>query len=210
MGKPQRSAKTTETAQSKVGAREAIVRCHWASNEANTSYHDEEWGVPVHDDRTWFEFLTLEGAQAGLSWDTILKKRERYREVFAGFDASKVARYDPRKVKQLLADPGIVRNRLKIASTISNAKAFLRVQEEFGSFDVYIWNFVGGTPIQNRWNEHKKVPAKTGLAEKMSKELSKRGFRFVGPTICYAMMQAAGIVNDHLTTCFRYEALAGK
>jgi DNA-3-methyladenine glycosylase I len=187
-----------------------IVRCHWALNEINIAYHDEEWGVPVHDDRKWFEFLTLEGAQAGLSWDTILKKRERYREVFAGFDAAKVARFDSRKVSQLLADPGIVRNSLKIASTVSNAKIFLQVQKEFGSFDAYIWGLAGGKPIQNKWKTHKRVPAQTPLAVKISKELRKRGFRFVGPTICYALMQATGIVNDHLSSCFRHNALAGK
>ena len=190
--------------------KESVVRCHWATSEINIAYHDEEWGVPVHDDRTWFEFLTLEGAQAGLSWDTILKKRERYREVFAGFDVGKVARFDHKKARQLLGDPGIIRNRLKIDSTISNAQIFLLVRKQFGSFDAYIWGLAGGAPIQNHWKTHRSVPAKTELAIKISRELSKRGFRFVGPTICYAMMQATGIVNDHLTMCFRYAALSGK
>jgi DNA-3-methyladenine glycosylase I len=193
-----------------VTGSEGIVRCHWASNEINVAYHDEEWGVPVHDDRKWFEFLTLEGAQAGLSWDTILKKRECYREVFAGFDAAKVARFDSRKVKQLLDDPGIVRNRLKVGATVSNARMFLKVQEEFGSFDGFIWGLAGGKPIQNKWKTHKSVPTETELAVRISKELRKRGFRFVGPTICYALMQATGIVNDHLTSCFRYRVLSGE
>jgi DNA-3-methyladenine glycosylase I len=184
------------------------MRCTWASNALNIAYHDEEWGVPVHDDRRWFEFLTLEGAQAGLSWDIILRKRERYREVFEGFDAAKVARFDARKKRQLLADPGIVRNRLKIAATIANAKAFLLVQKEFGSFDRYIWDFAGGAPIQNAWKTHRKLPAETPLSIALSKDLTKRGFRFVGPTICYALMQATGIVNDHLVGCFRYKQLA--
>jgi DNA-3-methyladenine glycosylase I len=200
-----------EKARAKSATRvEGTVRCHWASNETNMTYHDEEWGVPVHDDRKWFEFLTLEGAQAGLSWDTILRKRERYREVFAGFDAAKVARFDSRNAKGLLADAGIIRNRLKIASTISNAKIFLQVQKEFGSFDAYIWGLAGGKPIQNKWKTHKNVPAQTPLAVKISKDLSKRGFRFVGPTICYALMQATGIVNDHLSSCFRYKVLSGQ
>ena len=186
-----------------------VVRCHWAQKEINIPYHDEEWGVPVHDDRTWFEFLTLEGAQAGLSWDTILQKRKRYREVFADFEPQKVARFDSRNARCLLADPGIIRNKLKIYSTISNAKAFLQVQKEFGSFDVYVWGLAGGAPILNRWKTHRSVPAKTPLAVTISKDLQKRGFRFVGPTICYAMMQATGIVNDHLVTCFRYAALLG-
>ncbi len=194
---------------SEAAGKVALVRCHWASNKTNVAYHDEEWGVPVHDERTWFEFLTLEGAQAGLSWDTILRKRERYREVFAGFDAAKVARFNAKKVRGLMSDTGIVRNRLKIAATISNAKAFLQVQNEFGSFDAYIWELAGGAPIQNQRKTHGSVPAVTPLAEKISKDLQKRGFRFVGPTICYALMQATGIVNDHLTSCFRYAELAG-
>ena len=181
-----------------------LVRCHWASNELNIRYHDEEWGVPVHDDRLWFEFLTLESAQAGLSWDTILQKRTRYRELFAGFDPAKVARIDARKVQALLRDQGIVRNRLKIRSTIDNARAFLQLQEEHGSFDAYVWKFIGGAPIQNDWRTPKQVPAKTPLSVALSKDLLKRGFRFVGPTICYALMQATGLVNGHLVTCFRH------
>jgi DNA-3-methyladenine glycosylase I len=186
-----------------------MVRCDWARKEINIPYHDNEWGVPVHDDRTWFEFLTLEGAQAGLIWDTVLQKRERYREVFVGFDPNKVARFDSRRVRKLLGDPGIIRNKLKIHSTISNAKAFLLVQKEFGNFDTYIWSLAGGAPIRNAWKRHRSVPAQTPLAVTISKDLQKRGFRFVGPTICYAMMQATGIVNDHLVTCFRYAALSG-
>ncbi len=184
-----------------------MVRCHWAQKPVNIPYHDEEWGVPVHDDRLWFEFLTLEGAQAGLSWDTILQKRERYREVFAGFDAEKVARFDAKRVRELLKDPGIIRNRLKIAATLTNAQAFLQVREEFGKFDAYIWRFVGGSPIGNRWKAHGQVPAVTPLAVALSKDLKKRGFRFVGPTIIYALMQATGLVNDHLVSCFRYKQL---
>lgn len=187
----------------------AVRRCHWASNDWNIPYHDEEWGVPVHDDRVLFEFLILEGAQAGLSWDTILRKRARYREVFDNFDPARVSRYDAKKVRELLKDPGIVRNRLKIAATISNARAFLAVQKEFGSFDAYIWRFVGGKPKRHDWAAHKKVPAKTPESDAMSKDLKKRGFRFVGSTICYAFMQAVGMVNDHLTDCFRYKAVDG-
>jgi DNA-3-methyladenine glycosylase I len=186
---------------------ENIVRCAWAKNPLSSRYHDEEWGVPVRDDRRWFEFVILEGAQAGLSWDTILQKRERYRDVLSGFDPAKVARYDTKKIRSLLRDPGIVRNRLKIQSTVANAKAFLQVQKEFGSFDKFIWKFVGGAPLQNCWTTLKQVPPKTELSIKLSTELLKRGFRFVGPTICYALMQATGIVNDHLTTCFRYQEL---
>ncbi len=184
------------------------VRCHWATKELNIPYHDEEWGVPLHDDRGLFELLILEGAQAGLSWDTVLKKRPRYREVFDGFDVERVARYDNKKVRELLKDAGIIRNRLKIAATISNARAFLKVQEEFGSFDKYIWQFVNGKPKQNSWKTHKRLPAKTAESDAMSKDLQKRGFRFVGSTICYAFMQAAGMVNDHLVKCFRYRELA--
>jgi DNA-3-methyladenine glycosylase I len=182
-------------------------RCHWAANEWNIPYHDREWGVPIHDDRLLFEFLILEGAQAGLSWDTILRKRARYQQVFDHFDPQRVARYDTKKVRALLKDPGIIRNRLKIAATISNAQAFLKIQEEFGSFDAYIWKFVDGKPKQNNWATHKKVPAKTPESDAMSKDLQKRGFRFVGSTICYAFMQATGLVNDHLTTCFRHRIL---
>ncbi len=184
-----------------------IVRCHWASNDVNIRYHDEEWGVPVHDEHTWFEFLTLEGAQAGLSWDTVLRKRARYREVFDSFDPEKVARYNAKKVRSLLADPGIIRNRLKIAATITNARAFLKAQEEFGTFDAYIWRFVGGKPKHNAWKTHKKVPARTPESDGLSKDLQKRGFRFVGSTICYALMQATGLVNDHMVDCFRYSQL---
>lgn len=180
-----------------------LVRCHWATNEMNTAYHDQEWGVPLHDDRGLFELLILEGAQAGLSWDTILKKRARYREVFDDFDLEKIARYDKKKVRQLLKDAGIIRNKLKIAATISNANAFLRVRQEFGSFDAYIWSFVGGKPKVNAWQTHKRLPAKTAESDAMSKDLQKRGFRFVGSTICYAFMQATGMVNDHLVECFR-------
>lgn len=185
----------------------SIVRCHWASNEWNIPYHDTEWGVPVHDDRLLFEFLILEGAQAGLSWDTILRKRARYRKVFDNFDVQRVARYDAKKVRSLLADSGIVRNRLKISATIGNAREFLKVQEEFGSFDAYIWQFVGGKPKLNNWSAQKSVPTRTRESDAMSKDLKKRGFRFVGSTICYAFMQATGIVNDHLTSCFRYNQL---
>ncbi|MGB2623413.1 MAG: DNA-3-methyladenine glycosylase I [Candidatus Acidiferrum sp.] len=186
---------------------EIRVRCRWATNELSIAYHDEEWGVPVHEDRTLFEFVILEGAQAGLSWDTILKKRARYREVFDGFAAEKIARYDKKKVRQLLKDAGIIRNKLKIAATISNAQAFLKVREEFGTFDKYIWGFVGGHPKQNAWKTHNRLPAKTAESDAMSKDLQKRGFRFVGSTICYAFMQATGMVNDHVVECFRYTEL---
>jgi DNA-3-methyladenine glycosylase I len=185
-----------------------IVRCDWAQKEVNIPYHDEEWGVPVHEEHTWFEFLILEGAQAGLSWDTVLQKRARYREVFDGFDPEKVARYDKKKVRELLGDAGIIRNRLKIAAAIGNARAFLKVQEEFGTFDAYIWRFAGGRPKQNRWKTHKQMPAKTAESDALSKDLQKRGFRFVGSTICYALMQATGMVNDHLVSCFRYGDLS--
>src|ERR1700730_8429653 len=184
-----------------------IVRCTWAAKEVNIPYHDEEWGVPGHEGRTWFEFLILEGAQAGLSWDPVLRQRERYREVFGGFGPEKVARYDKRKVRELLKDAGIIRNRLKIAATIGNARAFLKVQEEFGTFDTYIWRFVGGRPKQNVWKKHEGLPAKTVESDSLSKDLQKRGFRFVGSTICYALMQATGMVNDHLVTCFRYQPI---
>jgi DNA-3-methyladenine glycosylase I len=179
-------------------------RCDWARTALTIRYHDEEWGVPVHDDRRWFEFLILEGAQAGLSWDTILKKRDRYRAAFDGFDPALVARYDEAKVAALLADPGIVRNRLKVASAITNARAFLEVQREFGSFDAYVWRFVGGCPIRNAWRSIAEVPARTAESDALSKDLKGRGFAFVGTTICYALMQATGLVNDHLVGCFRY------
>ena len=184
-----------------------ITRCGWAKSDLMIAYHDKEWGVPVHDDRLWFEFLTLEGAQAGLSWETILRKRENYRRAFARFDPFKVARFDARKIEKLMADQGIVRNRLKIQSTVSNAKALAKVQEEFGSFDAYIWQFVQGKPIHNRFKTMSQVPPRTEVSDRMSKDLAKRGFRFVGSTICYAMMQATGLVNDHLVGCFRYQQL---
>jgi DNA-3-methyladenine glycosylase I len=184
-----------------------LVRFHWARNAMNTVYHDEEWGVPLHDDRKLFELLILEGAQAGLSWDTILNKRARYREVFDQFEAEKIARYDRKKIKELLKDAGIVRNRLKVEATVTNAKAFLQVQKDFGSFDRYIWAFVGGAPRVNAWKAHKRLPAETVESDAMSKDLKKRGFRFVGSTICYAFMQATGMVNDHLVGCFRYAEL---
>jgi DNA-3-methyladenine glycosylase I len=190
-----------------LSSKPAVARCHWARNEWNIPYHDEEWGVPVHEDRLLFEFLILEGAQAGLSWDTILRKRVRYRAVFDQFDPQKVARYDARRVRELLKDPGIVRNRLKIAAAVENARAFLKAQEEFGSFDRYIWQFIGGEPKQNAWKTHRQVPAKTKESDAMSKALQKRGFRFVGSTICYAFMQAVGMVNDHLVSCYRYAEL---
>ncbi|MBX9603706.1 MAG: DNA-3-methyladenine glycosylase I [Bryobacteraceae bacterium] len=185
-----------------------MTRCPWPRNELAIRYHDEEWGVPVHDDRLLFEFLILEGAQAGLSWDTVLAKRERYRKVYDNFDAAKVARYDEAKCARLLADPGIVRNRLKVASSVSNAQAFLAVRKEFGSFDRYAWGFVNGKPLVNRWRELKQIPARTAESDALSKDLKKRGFRFVGSTICYAFLQATGMVNDHLVTCFRYRELS--
>jgi DNA-3-methyladenine glycosylase I len=183
------------------------LRCRWApaDDAAYTAYHDKEWGVPVHDDRRLFEFLILEGAQAGLSWSTILHKRENYRKAFARFDAKKVAKFSRKDVARLMKDAGIVRNRLKIESSISNARAFLEVMKEFGSFDAYIWSFVGGKPLLNRWRTGAHVPASTEISDKMSKDLKKRGFRFVGSTICYAFMQATGMVNDHSTTCFRHK-----
>ena len=177
-------------------------RCDWAKSDLMIAYHDAEWGRPVHDDRRLFEFLILEGAQAGLSWETILRKREAYRRAFDDFDPRKVARYDARRQARLMADEGIVRNRLKIASAVGNAKAFLAVQEEFGSFDAYAWGFVGGKPKVNRFANMSEVPARTDESDAMSKDLKRRGFKFVGSTICYAMMQAVGMVNDHLTTCF--------
>ena len=182
-----------------------MYRCTWASNELNIPYHDTEWGVPVHDDRTFFEFLILEGAQAGLSWDTVLKKRDAYRAAFDNFDPAKVAKYSDAKCAKLMLNEGIIRNRLKVASAVRNAKAFLAVQKEFGSFDKYIWSFVGGKPIVNKLKGHGDVPAKTDISDAMSKDLKKRGFNFVGSTIMYAFMQATGMVNDHLTSCFRYK-----
>lgn len=185
----------------------SVTRCAWANNELAIRYHDEEWGVPVHDDRTLFEFLVLEGAQAGLSWDTILKKRGHYRTAFDDFDPARVACYTPRKIERLLADSGIVRNRLKVESAVKNAKAFLSVQKEAGSFDAYVWQFVGGRPRRNRWRSLKQVPARTAESDALSKDLKKRGFSFVGSTICYAFMQATGMVNDHVQRCFRYAQL---
>ena len=184
-----------------------IMRCGWARNELAIRYHDEEWGVPVHDDRRWFEFITLEGAQAGLSWDTILRKRDTYRIAFKDFDPARVAKFGDRDATRLLADAGIVRNRLKINSAIGNAKAFLAVQKEFGSFDGYIWRFVDGRPRINQWRALKQVPARTLESDAMSKDLIARGFKFVGSTICYAMMQATGMVNDHMLDCARYKAV---
>ena len=185
-----------------------MKRCSWAKNDLAIAYHDAEWGVPLHDERGLFEFLILEGAQAGLSWDTILRKRENYRAAFDNFDAEKVARYNDKKIAELLENEGIIRNRLKIASAIGNAQAFLRVQDEIGSFDKYIWNFVDGKPLKNKPKDTSEVPAKTAVSDAISKDLKKRGFNFVGSTIMYAFMQATGMVNDHLVTCFRYKEVA--
>ena len=181
-----------------------VIRCAWAKNDLAIAYHDAEWGVPQHDDRVLFEFLILEGAQAGLSWDTVLKKRENYREALDGFDPTKISRYDKRKLNSLMLNSGIVRNRLKIISVVKNAKAFLEVQKEFGSFDSYVWQFVGGHRQVNARRKLGEVPARTMASDALSKDLKKRGFTFVGSTICYAFMQAVGMVNDHLITCFRY------
>src|SRR5438067_1132366 len=186
-----------------------MPRCPWAITEPSLTYHDQEWGVPVHDDRKLFEFLILEGAQAGLSWTTILKKRENYRRAFDGFRAEKIARYGARDVRRLLGDAGIVRNRVKITATIQNARAFLSVREEWGSFDRYLWSFVGGKSMQNRWRQLAEVPARTAQSDAMSRDLLRRGFKFVGSTICYALMQATGMVNDHLLTCPRHKDLGG-
>ncbi|HLJ41379.1 MAG TPA: DNA-3-methyladenine glycosylase I [Candidatus Acidoferrales bacterium] len=194
---------TTQAIRAKPSAEQSRRRCAWAKTEISIQYHDEEWGVPVHDDRTLFEMLILEGAQAGLSWETVLRKRARYRKVFDNFDAKRVARYDKRRVRKLLADPGIIRNRLKIAATVQNAKAFLVVQNEFGSFDAYLWRFVEGRPLKNA-RRSRRVPARTRESDALSKDLQKRGFKFVGTTICYAMMQAVGMVNDHSVDCFRH------
>lgn len=184
--------------------RDELQRCGWANGELYIAYHDQEWGVPTHDDRRLFEFLLLEGAQAGLSWITILKKRENYRRAFEQFDPEKIARYDARRIQRLLKDEGLVRNRLKIESAVRNARAFLAVQDEFGSFDKYVWQFVGGKPLRNRWTSMKEVPARTLESDALSKDLARRGFNFVGTTICYAFMQAVGMVNDHIKGCFRY------
>ena len=188
-----------------------MKRCAWvpADDVRYVSYHDDEWGVPVHDDPRLFEMLTLEGAQAGLSWSTILNKREGYRRVFAGFDPRAVARYGSRKIEQLLADPSIVRNRAKVESTVANARAVLTAQEELGSLDAYLWSFVDGEPKVNRFRRLTDIPAETAESKAMSKDLKRRGFRFVGPTVCYAFMQACGLVNDHVTSCFRYRELTG-
>ena len=184
-----------------------LIRCSWPSNPLAIRYHDEEWGSPQHDDQILFEFLILEGAQAGLSWDTILQKRENYRAALDGFNPERIVRYDRRKLKSLLGNPGIIRNRLKIESTVRNASAFLQTQKEFGSFDAYIWRFVGGKPRVNGWRPGERVPASTPESDAMSKDLKKRGFNFVGSTICYAFMQATGMVNDHNVKCFRYAQL---
>lgn len=186
-----------------------MKRCNWPSNDLAIRYHDEEWGTPLHDDQRLFEFLILEGAQAGLSWDTILRKRDNYRKAFDNFDVKKVARYTDKKMEKLLQDEGIIRNRHKIASAVSNARAFLKIQSEFGSFDKYIWAFVDGKTVQNKIKNNSQIPAKTELSDAISKDLKKRGFNFVGSTIMYAFMQATGMVNDHLTTCFKYEELRG-
>lgn len=186
-----------------------MPRCPWATTEPNITYHDEEWGVPVHDDRKLFEFLILEGAQAGLSWTTVLRKRKNYRKAFDRFRADKIARYGTRDLKRLLDDAGIVRNRLKIAATIQNAQRFLEVRKELGTFDRYLWSFVGGKPIRNHWRRMADVPARTAESDAMSRDLVRRGFKFVGSTICYALMQATGMVNDHLVSCPRHAAVAG-
>ncbi len=186
-----------------------MIRCEWAAkSQLEQDYHDREWGVAIHDDRRLFEFLILEGAQAGLSWSTILRKRNGYRKAFDNFDARKISRYSESDVSCLLGNPEIIRNRLKINATISNARAFLQVQEQFGSFDSYIWQFVNGKPIQNSREKMKDIPATTPVSETMSKDLKKRGFKFVGPTVCYAFMQAVGMVNDHIVTCFRHKELS--
>jgi DNA-3-methyladenine glycosylase I len=188
-----------------------LERCEWAplGDQLYLAYHDHEWGVPVHDDHRLFEMLTLEGAQAGLSWATILKKREGYRRAFAGFDPAKVARFTPARIERLLQDPGIVRNRLKVGSAVANARATLVVQREMGSLDAYLWSFVGGSPIVNAWKHLGDLPAQSAESASMSKDLKRRGFRFVGPTVCYAFMQACGLVNAHVATCFRWAELGG-
>jgi len=183
-------------------------RCGWTKDkDFYNEYHDKEWGVPVHDDQKLFEFLVLEGAQAGLSWETILRKRDNFRRAFDNFDARKVSKYDERKIEELLSNEGIIRNRLKILAAINNAKMFLAVQKEFGTFDAYIWQFVGGAPQRNNWREWQDVPARTVESDAMSRDLQRRGFKFVGSTICYALMQATGMVNDHITSCFRHEEI---
>jgi DNA-3-methyladenine glycosylase I len=186
-----------------MGRRREVIRCAWARTPLSIAYHDVEWGTPAHDDRTLFEFLVLEGAQAGLSWETILRKRDGYRAAFAGFDPAKVRRFKPDRIARLLQNPEIVRNRLKVNSAITNAEAFLAVQREFGSFDRYVWGFVGGTPRVNRWRSLRDIPPRTAESDALSRDLSKRGFKFVGSTICYAFMQAVGMVDDHTVDCFR-------
>jgi DNA-3-methyladenine glycosylase I len=197
----QSSRKVVKAAELQIPAPK---RCRWATTDLGIRYHDQEWGVPLHDDRRLFDFLVLEGAQAGLSWETILRKREGYRSAFDNFDAASIARYDESKVARLLSNAHIVRNRLKIAAAVENARAFLRVQKEFGSFDTYIWQFVAGRPKQNRWRSPGQIPDRTRESDAVSLDLKRRGFRFVGPTICYAFMQAVGMVNDHTVDCFRY------
>jgi len=188
-----------------------MIRCEWANkNEFEMSYHDNEWGVPIHNDRSLFEFLVLEGAQAGLSWSTILRKREGYRKAFDNFDAKKISHYPEAVVSRLLANPEIIRNRLKVNAIVTNARAFLQVQEEFGSFDRYIWQFVNGRPIQNSWKKMTEIPSNSPESQAMSKDLQKRGFKFIGTTICYAFMQAVGMVNDHVVGCFRYHELKNR
>ena len=187
-----------------------MKRCSWPQADLDIAYHDTEWGVPVHDDRTLFEFITLEGAQAGLSWSTVLRKRDNYRRAFADFDAAAVARFTLTRIEKILADPGVIRHRGKIESTVSNAKAFLAVQKELGSFDRYVWQFVGGAPIVNRRRALGAIPSSTPESDALSKDLKKRGFKFVGSTICYAFMQAVGMVNDHQVDCFRYREVAGR
>jgi DNA-3-methyladenine glycosylase I len=196
---------TADAPQSKDGR----SRCAWATGDWLVPYHDDEWGVPLHDDRGHFEFLVLEGAQAGLSWLTVLKRREGYRKAFSDFDIEAVSRFTPRRVERLLKDPSIIRNRAKVESAVANATAILAVRDEHGSFDNYLWDFVGGAPIVNRWRDLGELPASTALSEALSKDLRRRGFRFVGPTVCYSHMQAGGLVNDHVTTCFRYQELTG-
>ncbi len=181
-----------------------VRRCPWAKTPLGIAYHDHEWGVPVHDDRRLFEFLVLEGAQAGLSWETILNRRQAYRQAFSGFDPHAVATFGPRRIRQLMGNAGIIRNRLKIESAVRNAQAFMAIQNEFGSFDAYVWQFVGGQPRVNRWRSFRQMPARTAQSDALSKDLKRRGFNFVGSTICYAFMQAVGMVNDHLLTCFRH------
>ena len=207
MNKTKQPKQSAQPAQPEPTESPAPHRCGWATTDALARYHDEEWGVPSRDDQHLFEMLILEGAQAGLSWSTILNKRENYRKAFDGFDPQRIARYDRRKTQQLLRDPGIVRNKLKVASAVGNAKAFLQVQKEFGSFDRYIWQFIGGKPRVNALKSFKDVQASTPESDAMSKDLKKRGFKFVGSTICYAFMQAVGMVNDHVVTCFRYQQL---